>query len=669
MQIFSAHKSLFILLMVFCFVQAKGQTIDSAYIDKKIDSVYVRQNDSYFVTSRLAEADSLSKKIGYKAGEVAVMQLNAYLFYVNGSLDSAKKYFEISHQMLPSIKNKNVIAQNYRLYAIYFEGIDKIEKAFELLFKSLAIRKSIGDKKGEAGCYVSIGICFLRIGQVEKCIYYQQLALKYFESVNNESAISSIYSNLGSNYNNLGKIDSAIFYLKKVIAIKKKSNDLVGLGKAYHNIGTSYTYNGNYGKALSFYKKAIATNGGGEENYNNANDYDMIGYIHTFLGNYDEAERNYLIAEKLMLKGQMMVNLFEVYGNLKSLAELRKDYAKANKYRAMETNIQDSLERSRNLLLASEYEAKYQSIEKQRENDLLQAENKLLESEAKNNNLLIVSLVVVVVISLVLGYNLRLVRVSKNKLLYQNEIIASQNVEMANKNEDLEHLIEENQALMGILAHDLRSPFTKISGLVNLLEQEEEQSEREIYIKYTKDICKDSLQLIQDTIDVSEIFNNKNVDKERKNEEFYPSEILLNLSNSFNAVAKDKNIELVVNNTLENLKICNAKEYLNRVFDNLLSNAIKFSPANSKVVFSANQVNNKVVFSIKDSGPGFTDEDKKQLFMRFKKLSARPTGNEASSGLGLFIVKQLVSAMGGDIQVISEYGKGTEFIVELPIKA
>jgi signal transduction histidine kinase len=134
-------------------------------------------------------------------------------------------------------------------------------------------------------------------------------------------------------------------------------------------------------------------------------------------------------------------------------------------------------------------------------------------------------------------------------------------------------------------------------------------------------------------------------------------------------VAKDKNIELVVNNTLENLKICNAKEYLNRVFDNLLSNAIKFSPANSKVVFSANQVNNKVVFSIKDSGPGFTDEDKKQLFMRFKKLSARPTGNEASSGLGLFIVKQLVSAMGGDIQVISEYGKGTEFIVELPIKA
>lgn len=669
MQIFNAHKFFLILLSSVSCVFVNAQGIDSAYIDKKIDSAYARQSDSAFVFSRLADAEILSQKIGYKAGEVSAMHFKAYYYFSIGYIDSAKKYFEISHKMLPFINNQSVIAQNYRLYGIYFEGTDNLEKALEFLFKSLAIRKRLGDEKGVAGCYVSIGICHQRVGQIAKGIHYQKLALKYFESVKNEGAISSIYSNLGSNYNNLGKIDSAIYYLKKVIVMKKRANDLVGLSKGYHNIGTSYTYLGNYQEAIRCFRKAIEINGGGVDNYNNANDYDMIGYVYTFMGNYLEAEKNFLIAEKLMIKGNMIANLSEVYENLRHLCELKKEFPRANKYRAIVSNIRDSLERVRNELLISEYETKYQSIEKQRENDLLIAENKLLESEAKNNNLLLVSLVVLVVISLVLAYNLRLVRVSKNKLLSQNEIIASQNIEVANKNLNLEHLIEENQALMGILAHDLRSPFNKITGLVNLLDDEEDHLERETYIKYIKDISKDSLQLIQDTIDVSEIYNNNQVENNHKNEIFSPSELVSKVLNSFSAVAKDKNIELEVIDTLGDIEICNSREHLNRVFDNLLSNAIKFSPINAKVIFSAKHVGNKLIFSIKDSGPGFTDEDKKQLFMRFKKLSARPTANEASSGLGLFIVKQLVNAMKGNIHVISESGKGTEFVIDLPITA
>jgi signal transduction histidine kinase len=99
-----------------------------------------------------------------------------------------------------------------------------------------------------------------------------------------------------------------------------------------------------------------------------------------------------------------------------------------------------------------------------------------------------------------------------------------------------------------------------------------------------------------------------------------------------------------------------------------LSNAIKFSPRNSKIVFSATQTAQHLVFSVKDNGPGFSDKDKEQLFMRFKKLSARPTANEASSGLGLFIVKQLTTLMHGDIQVISEFGKGSEFVLTIPLQ-
>jgi signal transduction histidine kinase len=72
-------------------------------------------------------------------------------------------------------------------------------------------------------------------------------------------------------------------------------------------------------------------------------------------------------------------------------------------------------------------------------------------------------------------------------------------------------------------------------------------------------------------------------------------------------------------------------------------------------------------FSVVDQGPGLTPEDRQRLFVRFARLSARPTAGEPSAGLGLSIVKHLVEAMGGRIQVESEPGRGATFTVELPL--
>jgi signal transduction histidine kinase len=70
--------------------------------------------------------------------------------------------------------------------------------------------------------------------------------------------------------------------------------------------------------------------------------------------------------------------------------------------------------------------------------------------------------------------------------------------------------------------------------------------------------------------------------------------------------------------------------------------------------------------SVKDHGPGFSEHDKNFLFQKFKKLSARPTGGETSNGLGLAIVKILVDRLKGKIELISQQGKGSHFIVRFP---
>lgn len=101
---------------------------------------------------------------------------------------------------------------------------------------------------------------------------------------------------------------------------------------------------------------------------------------------------------------------------------------------------------------------------------------------------------------------------------------------------------------------------------------------------------------------------------------------------------------------------------------NLISNAIKYSPPQTQVEIYSELLSDRLKIVVQDQGLGMTDVDLENAFTEFNTLSARPTGNETSTGLGLSIVKQLVEQIGGDISVRSE-GKnmGSTFEVTLII--
>jgi two-component system sensor histidine kinase/response regulator len=105
---------------------------------------------------------------------------------------------------------------------------------------------------------------------------------------------------------------------------------------------------------------------------------------------------------------------------------------------------------------------------------------------------------------------------------------------------------------------------------------------------------------------------------------------------------------------------------LEQVFDNLISNAVKFSPSGKTIVIGANYDGKDVECFVRDEGPGFSEEDKAQMFRRYRRLSARPTGGEPSTGLGLSIVKKLVEAMGGQLACESRQGEGATFTARFP---
>lgn len=145
-----------------------------------------------------------------------------------------------------------------------------------------------------------------------------------------------------------------------------------------------------------------------------------------------------------------------------------------------------------------------------------------------------------------------------------------------------------------------------------------------------------------------------------------PGMILQLVVMEHNSHAKEKNINLVFER-LGSVNMCHTDpRAIQTIANHLVSNAVKFTPLGGSVVLSVESVDGGIRLTVKDSGPGFTDEDKANLYTSFTPHSAQPTGGELSTGLGLSITKQYVRALKGTIDLDSTPGNGAMFTVTLP---
>jgi len=105
---------------------------------------------------------------------------------------------------------------------------------------------------------------------------------------------------------------------------------------------------------------------------------------------------------------------------------------------------------------------------------------------------------------------------------------------------------------------------------------------------------------------------------------------------------------------------------LGQVLTNLLSNAVKYSPKGSEVVVSLEEHGNRVRISVHDHGRGIPPEHKQRIFEKFAQVKSDDAYVMGGAGLGLYITKEIVRSLGGNIDLQSEVGAGTIFRVDLP---
>ncbi len=247
-------------------------------------------------------------------------------------------------------------------------------------------------------------------------------------------------------------------------------------------------------------------------------------------------------------------------------------------------------------------------------------------------------------------------------------------LELKHARERLREMNDEKNEFMGIAAHDLRNPLGAITGYAEILIEEMESLRLSVpepgaravreageCAGRIRETSRRMAEMVQNLLDANRI------ERGEMQLNLAPTDIGSALhsvveTQRAHATAKQQTIHLESESTP--VLVLVDPSVTVQIVENLVSNAVKYSPPGKDIFVRLKKHVQGVRVEVQDQGPGLSAEDQKKLFGKFARLSAKPTGGEHSTGLGLSIVKKMVEAMNGKVWCESELDQGATFIVE-----
>lgn len=234
---------------------------------------------------------------------------------------------------------------------------------------------------------------------------------------------------------------------------------------------------------------------------------------------------------------------------------------------------------------------------------------------------------------------------------------------LAETNRKLRKLTEDKNKLLSTVAHDLRSPLSNLTGLLEIMRDVDSKEEVEDLMSKATLTIDRMRGLINDYLNYQVIQQGK---LELKKTEVDLQKFFIYVTDFWVEEAKSKDMELRLNNSFGSEKGFFDADRMEQVINNLFSNAIKFSKRGSAILLDMSSNKNEFLVRITDEGQGMKEKDLESMFESFKQQSALATEGESGFGLGLSIIKKIVDLHNGKVEVESEWGHGTTFTITIP---
>ncbi len=608
--------------------------------------------------------------------------LEQYYYY---SVD--EKRMEICLQLAGSYRNMDPA-----------KGIDYAREGIELA-------REYDKPHTEAQLLNESGMLFRKIGELDKSLMYHQEALDLFLQLDDEMGIAFCYSNIANANLDMGYFDRALEYAMRSLEMKEKLGDKNQIAYTMRVIASIYHESGDHEKALPFYEKSYemyADVGNVSEQANvllskanlmttlpndfnekdaravfenAANVYRETGnnlgvaivLFHQaeweeFLSNYSAAETIYLQAEQIALQLHSRIILLKIMKGLSNMYDEMEQYEKAYDYLKRYEALQEEIFTEKTAKTNADLESRILLHEQETEISLLQTQRKTRNSFLLVTALLLTALIVSLVMAIRRYKETKQINEKLNREVIQRR---QSEIQLRDSKEQLVKLIEDKNRLMGIVSHDLRSPFSGMHGLLELLDQEydhiDSNKKREMIHKLHNSAVSIH-ELLEDLLSWAS-YNSEKIPFNPVNLKL--SDVIDEVNDVYAERASNKNIALETNSV--NAIVFADRNMLKTILMNLISNAIKFSYQNSSVIIKAfiNNNDHKVVIQVVDTGTGVAPEMKQQMVTPQKFTSSPGTAGEKGSGVGLMLVHELLEKHDSKLIINSTKGEGTVMSFEL----
>jgi len=588
--------------------------------------------------------------------KIKTIFFKGYYLYATGQPDSSLVHLNKAFKLAIESKESKIKMQCLNTMAANYLNQGKYDKALSNFTKAYAIADSLQLKKMLPNLSLNIGTTLLYNEDLEQAIGYFERVIEMSDTTDVTLAYASALNNLGACYSRKADHEKALMYFEKALPAYQKLNNKFQIAQLYANLGQSNSFLGRVEAAKPYLKKAITLNRTSKSNNQLIINLIILGKLQVQENEFLQAKYSLFEAKELVDKYNINYNKVDLYKALSYYFERTDQFMQALDYKQKELNYKDSIFNVDHQQQIAELEAKFQSKQKENDNQILRKDLSLekmrVQKQTNIRNFLIVLSILIITLGSILLNRARIKR-QAHKIIEKQKL----ELEVANATKD---------KFFSIIAHDLRSPFSTIIGFSDFLNDEYDElndEERKAQIQDIKNTSHSTYNLLENLLTWSKIQQGR----VKINPESIPLDTLLKKAiKNFQASAKLKKINLSFEPNSD-IQIMTDQFSFELVIGNLINNAIKFTPAGGSIKVTGILKNNKAIVNVKDTGVGLNQTAAQKIFQIGESYTTKGTNDEKGSGLGLILCKEFIEMNGGEIWVCDKYDKGACFAFSQPL--
>lgn len=604
-------------------------------------------------------------------------------------LDTIKMLIETESTLLPEETNTVYF---YIQQGSRFNEHEDRRTAMLYIQKAMDLAEKVDDSRGLIKAYIQISRYLSQIqGNHEMALKYIEKALEKVTDINGDFE-GQLYVDMGEKYKLMGNDSMAFENFTKALQIGKErkhkhsiSKALIKLGdmhyqqcnysdalyyftKSYEtncdvcppisfhhvliHIGNVHLFDGEPEKALEFYTKSLELAESASDNKTKIDSYQAFANYYSYLGNKSKATDYYKNALNLSKEHGLLEQQHINAVQLSNIFTAQGNYKQGLEYLTLANTLSDSLNNANQADNLARLETYFDFKNLQTQQELEQAKtNEEIVRQKLLNRFYFLAFVIASILVFLIYFSYR----RKKK---DNKLLQEQKQEIENMSRKVHEADQAKLQFFTNISHEFKTPITIILGMTEKL--------KSVVANYQPvDVIRKSsfklLVLINHLLDLRKIdtSNMKLAVKEGNINEFVGG-----LVASFEHLAASKSIRLNFHGSMEQCESYFDHDKVEKIVSNLLSNAIKYTQKGGAVTVLLSVKNSGyVTVEIADTGLGIPKNELEQIFSRFYRVSE---SNAVGTGIGLSLVKELVSIHKGEINVESILGKGTNFKVEIP---